>query len=355
MNSWWPLYPAGRGPAALAEKLLAALATPFDIAGQEVYVGASIGISMFPQDGRTRELLFQNADTALYRAKAAGRNGYRFFEAEMSVEVKTRVKLETSLRRALERREFELHYQPRLDLKSMAVVGAEALIRWNHPTLGRVPPLQFIPLAEERGLIESIGQWVLEEACFQARRWMDEFGHSLRVSVNLSARQLKSENLVAQVECILGKTRLPPCLLELELTETALVDDLEVSANVLRKLKDLGISLAVDDFGTGYSALAYLRLFPLDILKLDRSFVRPQGTGANHFKFIKAFVDLAHALNLSVVAEGVETNENLDFLKEVACDEVQGYLFAQPLPLKEFEIFLAGLPVSQLPKPRSLG
>ncbi|MGV3654148.1 MAG: sensor domain-containing protein [Noviherbaspirillum sp.] len=337
--------PAGEPAAtAIAEKLLDAVAVPFRIAGHEVFVGASIGIALFPQDGRTRELLFQNADTAMYRAKAAGRNGYRFFEQAMSVEVKTRMTLESSLRRALERQEFVLHYQPRLDLKTMSVVGMEALIRWNHPTLGRVSPLQFIPLAEERGLIESIGQWVLKEASMQTRRWIDRFGRPLRISVNLSARQLRSENLVAQVESILSETGLPPGLLELELTETALVDDLDVSALVLGRLKELGIILAVDDFGTGYSALAYLRRFPLDTLKLDHSFINPNSGDTNHFGFIKAFVDLAHALNLSVVAEGVETQETLEFLREVACDEVQGFLFTRPLPREEFEAFLQGLP-----------
>jgi diguanylate cyclase (GGDEF)-like protein/PAS domain S-box-containing protein len=330
--------------AKIAEKLFSTFAAPVDIGGQEVFVGASIGISMFPQDGGTKELLFQNADTAMYRMKASGRNGYRFFESEMSVEPKIRMTLEQSLRRALERNEFELHYQPRLDLKTMGIVGMEALIRWNHPQLGRVQPLQFIPIAEERGLIGSIGRWVLDEACMQTKRLMDKFGRPLRVSVNLSARQLKSRDILDQVSASLKKADLPHQLLELELTESAIIEDMDVSAGVLKELKKLGILLSIDDFGTGYSGLSYLRRFPIDTLKLDRSFVEQQADGISNFKFIKAFVDLAHALNLSVVAEGVETSETLQFLREAACDEAQGYLFAHPLPLAELEVFLSRLP-----------
>jgi diguanylate cyclase (GGDEF)-like protein/PAS domain S-box-containing protein len=328
----------------VADKLFAALAAPIDIGGQEVFAGASIGISMFPRDGAAKEVLFQNADTAMYRAKSAGRNGYRFFEAEMSVETKTRMTMETALRRALERNEFELHYQPRIDLKTMSIVGMEALIRWNHPQLGQVPPMRFIPLAEERGLIEPIGRWVLEEACMQSRRLMDKFQRPLRLSVNVSARQLRCGNIVEQVRACLHRTGLAPHLLELELTESTLVEDIDASASVLKRLKTLGLSLSVDDFGTGYSGLSYLRSFPLDMLKLDRSFVVQQEDGISSFRFIKAFVDLAHALNLSVVAEGIETNEMLQFLRDAACDEAQGYLLARPLSLDAFEDYLARLP-----------
>lgn len=327
--------------SAVARKALASLVAPFDIDGAEVFIGASIGISMFPDDGRTGVLLCQNADTAMYRAKAAGRNGYRFFEPAMSVAAKVRMTLETSLHRALERREFELHYQPRLDLKTMEVTGMEALLRWNHPQLGRISPLEFIPIAEERGHIDGIGRWVLEQACLQTRALAARLGRPLRVSVNLSARQLKCPDLVAQVEGILDRTGLAPALLELELTETALVEELDLSADMLRRIKQLGVALAVDDFGTGYSSLAYLRHFPLDVLKLDRSFVEQRSDGTDHFQFIKAFVDMAHALNLSVVAEGVEEADTLAFLKEAACDEVQGYLLARPMPVGELEAFLA--------------
>jgi diguanylate cyclase (GGDEF)-like protein/PAS domain S-box-containing protein len=327
---------------SIAAKLLGMLTVPVDIGDQEVVIGASIGISMFPQDGDTREVLFQNADTAMYRAKGRGRNGYCFFEAEMTVAAKTRMALELALRPALARREFELVYQPRIDLKTMSVSGMEALLRWNHPELGRVPPMQFIQIAEETGLIGQIGHWVLEEACGQARRLIEMYGAPLRLSVNLSARQLKCESIVEQVRSVLERTGFAPQLLELELTESALIEDIERSAGILKRLKALGIRLAVDDFGTGYSGLAYLRRFPLDVLKLDRSFVMQQSDGISSFEFIKAFVDMAHALKLSVVAEGVEVQDVLEFLCSVSCDEAQGYLLARPLSLPGLEAYLAG-------------
>jgi EAL domain-containing protein (putative c-di-GMP-specific phosphodiesterase class I) len=322
------------------------LTTPIAIGGNEVIIGASIGISMFPEDGKTKALLFQSADTAMYRAKAAGRNGYCFFEAAMSVAAKTRMALELSLRPALARKEFELYYQPRIDLKTMSIVGMEALIRWNHPELGLVPPMQFIPIAEDSGLIDPIGQWVLEEACEQTRRFVDQFGRGLRVSVNLSVRQLRRDDIVDQVETVLRRTGLPPNLLELELTESALIENIEHTAGILKDLKNLGITLAVDDFGTGYSGLAYLRSFPIDVLKLDRSFVLQKDEGISSFEFIKAFVDMAHALKLSVVAEGVETGEVLDFLRSASCDEAQGYFLARPLTLDAFEAYLSNLPAA---------
>jgi diguanylate cyclase (GGDEF)-like protein/PAS domain S-box-containing protein len=330
--------------ASIAEKLLATLAPPIDIGAQEVVIGASIGISMFPEHARTKELLFQSADTAMYRAKAGGRNGYCFFAAEMTVEARTRMTLELSLRHALARDEFVLYYQPRIDLGSMAIVGMEALIRWNHPELGQVSPMQFIPIAEETGLIEAIGQWVLLEACMQTRRLADLCGRTLCISVNLSARQLKCRNIVDQVRDALRQAGLPAAMLELELTESALIEDIEHSARLLKELKGLGIRLAVDDFGTGYSGLAYLRRFPLDVLKLDRSFVLQQDENDHNFDFIKAFVDMAHALKLSVVAEGVESSDTLQFLRNADCDEAQGYFLARPLPLADFEAYLARLP-----------
>lgn len=328
----------------IAEKLLSALKAPFTIESQEVFVTASIGISLFPHDGKTKEILFKNADMAMYGAKAAGRNNFRFFETEMGQAATVRMKLENALHHAIDREEFELHYQPRIDLKSMRVVGFETLIRWNHPKLGRVPPLQFIPIAEDCGLIEPIGHWVLQESCRQLRRLIDMTGRELRLSVNVSARQLKSKLLVQQVQDILQEVGLPSHVLELELTETALMEDMDASAAILRELKKLGVMLAVDDFGTGYSGLAYLQRFPLDVLKLDRTFLNENAEGAKNLKFVKAFLDLAHALNLSVVAEGVETREILDYLLEFSCDEGQGYLFAKPLPVDELEVFLARPP-----------
>ena len=326
--------------ASIAQKLLSVLATPVIVGGNDVIVGASIGISMFPKDAQTKEVLFQSADTAMYRAKAGGRNGYCFFDAEMTVASKSRMSLQLSLRPALALKQFELHYQPRINLKTMSMVGMEALIRWNHPELGQVSPVQFISIAEDTGLIEPIGQWVLEEACKQTRRLMEQFSRPLIVSVNVSARQLRSRSFVDQVQAMIKKTDFPAQYLELELTESALIEDIDCTAGMLRELKSLGVKLAIDDFGTGYSALAYLRKFPIDVLKLDRSFVLQEDEGISSHQFIKAFVDMAHALNLSVVAEGIETIEKLNFLCAADCDEVQGYYFARPLTLAALEAYL---------------
>jgi diguanylate cyclase (GGDEF)-like protein/PAS domain S-box-containing protein len=326
--------------AAIAAKLLEVLTLPVTVGAQDVVVGASIGISMYPADAATRELLFQTADTAMYRAKAEGRNRYRFFEPAMTVAARARMALELSLRPALAREEFELHYQPRVDLRSMAVVGMEALIRWRHPQQGMVPPQQFIGIAEETGLINPIGRWVLREACRQTRRLIDEFGRPIRVSVNVSARQLAQQGFVAEVREALADAGLPASALELELTESALIDDLERTAAMLGELQALGVKLAVDDFGTGYSGLAYLRRLPIDVLKLDRSFVLQDDGRISAFDFVKAFVDMAHALQMSVVAEGVETTEVLDFLRAASCDEAQGYLLGRPLPLADLRALL---------------
>ena len=327
--------------ACIAQKLLSVLASPITVGSNDVIIGASIGISMFPQDAQSKEILFQSADTAMYRAKAGGRNGFCFFEAAMTVASKSRMALELSLRPALALKQFELHYQPRIDLKSNSMVGMEALIRWNHSTLGQVSPLQFIPIAEDTGLIEPIGQWVLEEACQQTRRLIEEFSWPLTISVNVSARQLRSRSFVEQVQAVLEKTGIPAQYLELELTESALIEDIDRTAAMLWELKSLGVKLAIDDFGTGYSALAYLRKFPIDVLKLDRSFVVQEDEVISSHQFIKAFVDMAHALNLSVVAEGIETIEVLDFLRATDCDEAQGYFFAKPLSLEDVRTFIS--------------
>ncbi|KQQ86568.1 EAL domain-containing protein [Massilia sp. Leaf139] len=325
----------------IGEKLLDVLTAPITIAGQDVIIGASIGVSLYPLDGESKEQLFQAADTAMYRAKAAGRNRYRFFEPEMAFATRERMALETSLRPALARGEFELHYQPRIDLRGMTMVGMEALIRWNHPERGMVSPAQFIPIAEETGLIVPIGRWVLFEACHQTRRLMAEFGREICVSVNVSARQLAHQTFVGEVREALAASGIPPHCLELELTESALIADIERTALMLRELHELGVKLAVDDFGTGYSGLAYLRSFPIDVLKLDRSFVLQEDERISAFDFVKAFVDMAHALKLAVVAEGVETAEVVDFLRSAACDQAQGYHFARPLPLAALRAHLA--------------
>jgi len=333
--------PCGRdGARRIAVRLLETLAGPIRIGDQEVMAAASIGIGMYPGDGATRELLFQSADTAMYRAKEGGRNAFCFFEPAMRRAAQARMTLEMALRRALARGEFELHYQPRVDLARMMVTGFEALLRWQHPELGRVPPGDFIGIAEETGMIVPIGRWVLQEACRQTRALIDEFGRDLHVSVNVSARQLAQPGFVTEVREALESSGLAPHCLELELTESALIEHVERAAAMLAELNALGVKLALDDFGTGYSGLAYLRRLPIDVLKLDRSFVLGDDGRIGAFDFIKAFVDLAHALRMAVVAEGVETWEVLDFLRAANCDEVQGYLLARPMPLDQLRAFL---------------
>lgn len=326
--------------AVMAERLLAALAAPFHIEGKKIFIGASIGISMYPEDANSEELLFQNADIAMYHAKTSGRNKYTFFEKGMNEKAKRRMLIEQSLRGALERQEFELYYQPRIELKSMAISGMEALIRWMHPKLGNVSPAEFIPIAEDTGLIAPIGRWVLEAACNHACRLMAVTGLRLSVSVNLSARQLQDPGVVEYVDITLKNSGLSPELLELELTETALIEDLDRSAHVLKRLKRLGILLSVDDFGTGYSGLSYLKRFPMDIVKLDRSFITQKPEGVTSQEFIKALVDMAHALKLSVVAEGIENADIVELVRNCLCDEGQGYHFAKPMSFQEMEEFI---------------
>ncbi|NIA54441.1 EAL domain-containing protein [Massilia sp. TW-1] len=331
----------GREAAAgIAQRLLKTLTVPFYVDGLEMCVGASIGISLSGQDAATPDLLFQNADTAMYKAKALGESSYQFFEPEMSVEARRRLQIEAALRRALELGQFELYYQPRIDVRTLRLRGVEVLLRWTHPELGRVPPLEFIPIAEERGHIEAIGKWVLREACRVGKRLGDKYGTMLHVSVNVSARQLRSADLVTEVEQALRDAGFPPCALELELTESALIDDTEQSVDVLRRLKRLGVTLALDDFGTGYSSLSYLKRFPVDVLKLDRSFFLEQSLDANGDEFVSALVHMAHALGLKVVAEGIETEDVMESLRACRCDEAQGYLFARPMALPEFDKFL---------------
>jgi len=326
--------------SVVAEKIVNSLASAVDLGGHEVFIGASIGISMLGEDGDTTEALFQNADTAMYKAKEAGRNGYCFFSAEMNQEARMRLTLETALRHAIERNELSLHYQPRMELRTMEITGMEALLRWEHPQLGAIPPLEFIPLAEETGLITAIGEWALEEACRQNTLWVTKFGRPLKVSVNLSVRQLKSRRLATRFKEILESTGLPANLLELELTETALMDDPATAAKTLKELKKFGIALSIDDFGTGHSSLAYLRQFPIDSVKLDRAFLVDTVADVNPLKLAESIINLVHTLNLSVVAEGVESRDVLEFLRKSDCDEVQGYFVAKPMPAVEFEAFV---------------
>lgn len=313
-----------------ADKILNTLAQPFSLDGRDIHVTASIGISTYPRDGDDVEELLKNADTALYRAKAQGRGAFRFCTPEIQAEVSERVELEHDLRQALARDELLLHFQPLLDPNSQRVIGAEALIRWNHPKRGMIPPDQFIPIAEDSGLIVAIGEWVIKTACAQLAAWQASGYTGLRMAVNLSIRQLSDVNLVACVKEIVHSQDIDPEQLELEITESLFVDHSPETMGVLQQLRALGVTLAIDDFGTGYSSLSYLKRFPIDTLKIDQSFIRDVTENADSAAIVDAVVAMAHRLNLTVVGEGVETQEQLTFLNIAGCDIVQGYLLGRP-------------------------
>jgi diguanylate cyclase (GGDEF)-like protein len=315
------------------QRISAKVSEPITIDGKELHCSCSAGISIYPQDGRDVDTLLKNADAAMYRAKEHGRSNFQFYTSEMNERVNERLALENALRRALERQELILHYQQKVSLKSGQIVGAEALVRWLHPEWGLVRPARFIPLAEETGLIVSIGEWVLREACRQSREWMDAGLHPGVVSVNLSVRQFRQEGLVRTVSRILEETRLNPAQLEMELTESMVMGNVDQAIAVLQGLKQLGVALSVDDFGTGYSSLSYLKDLPIDTLKIDRSFVRDIGAGdeADDGVLAQAIISLGHALHLKVIAEGVETDAQLRFLRRNGCDEVQGFFYGEPV------------------------
>ncbi len=324
----------------VAEKLLAAFAAPHLIDGQELHVSLSIGISIYPDDGDNVDTVMQNADTAMFHAKANGRNRYQFFRTDMNTRAIRRLAVESSLRRALRQSEFVLHYQPQIDLVSGAMIGAEALIRWRDPEHGLVSPAQFVPVAEECGLIVPIGRWVLRETCRQVQAWLDAGLAAVPVAVNISALEFRHKDFLAGVALILKETGLAPRYLELELTESILMQDAKASESVLQTLAAMGLRLAIDDFGTGYSSLSYLKRFPIDTLKIDQSFVRDIVSDANDGTIVAAVIGMGKSLKLRVIAEGVETQAQLDFLKARQCDEGQGYLFSHPLPAEDFERFL---------------
>ncbi|HLX81987.1 MAG TPA: EAL domain-containing protein [Burkholderiales bacterium] len=325
------------------QRITASINAPMQIDGKELYVTCSAGISMYPQDGPDVDTLLKNADVAMYRAKEAGRNNFQFFTTEMNQLVNERLEMEHSLRRALERREFILHYQQKVDLKTGAVSGSEALLRWLHPEWGLVRPARFIPLAEETGLIVPIGEWVVEEACRQNAAWQKEGLDPGVVSVNLSARQFRQEGLVRAVSRILTGTGLDPSGLEMELTESMVMHNAEAAIAILQGLKSLGVTLSVDDFGTGYSSLAYLKDLPIDTLKIDRSFVRDIRLGGDPGEGVlaQAIISLGHSLGLKVIAEGVETDAQLRFLARHDCDEVQGFYYGEPVVPEAFAKLLA--------------
>jgi len=322
--------------AVSADKILQALSTPHHIDEHNLHLTVSIGIVTYPDDGTEAETLMQKADFAMYDAKDNGRNNYQFFKSDMNVRAIERQSLENDLRHAVERQEFVLNYQPKMNLQTGALIGVEALIRWRHPQRGLVPPAQFIPIAEECGFIVPIGRWVLREACRQARAWQDAGLPPLRIAINISAVELRAKDFVAGVRAILLETGLEPRYLELELTETFLMQDSKSTAAVLRALKAMGLQLALDDFGTGYSSLSYLRRFPIDTLKIDRSFVRDLTTDADDASIVSAVISMGKSLHMRVVAEGVETPEHLAFLQEQRCPEGQGYYFSPPVSAVEF-------------------
>ncbi len=318
--------------AHVAEKILSALAEPFDLAGQELFISASIGISIFPTDGHDLQSVLKNADTALYRVKDQGRNGYAFYQAEMNAAALNQLAIENSLRRALQREEFILYYQPKVASTNGRVIGVEALLRWHHPELGLVPPGQFLSLAEETGLIVPIGEWTLRTACQQAKTWLTQHHlPPLRVAVNLSNRQFRQPDLVAMVARVLAETALPASALELELTETVIMQDRETAIAKLQALKQMGVFISIDDFGTGYSSLEYIRHLHVDGIKIDRSFVRAAHIDEKDEAIVKAIVTLAHSLSIRVTAEGVETVEQHGFMRACECDETQGFYFGHPM------------------------
>jgi EAL domain-containing protein (putative c-di-GMP-specific phosphodiesterase class I) len=316
----------------MSRRLLQAVAEAHSIEQHDLHITASIGVSIYPDDGRDAEALIKNADTAMYQAKENGRQSYQFFRPSMTIRAVDRQLIEEHLRRALERQEFALHYQPIINLRTGAVAGVEALIRWTHPTRGLVLPGQFIPVAEDCGLILPIGAWVLREACGQAQAWADAGLPRMTVAVNVSAMQLMHESFVADLFAILDETGLDPKYLGLELTESALMKNADLAASILSTLRETGVRVAVDDFGTGYSSLSYLRRFPLDALKIDQSFVQLITTHPNDTIIVRAIMSMGQSLNLRVIAEGVETQAQLDFLKAHQCDEAQGYYFGWPVP-----------------------
>jgi diguanylate cyclase (GGDEF)-like protein/PAS domain S-box-containing protein len=322
--------------AVSADKILQALSIPHHIDEHDLHLTVSIGIVTYPDDGTEAETLMQNADFAMYDAKDNGRNNYQFFKSDMNVRAIERQSLENDLRHAVERQQFVLNYQPKMNLQTGALIGVEALIRWHHPQRGLVPPAQFIPIAEECGFIVPIGRWVLREACRQARAWQDAGLPPLPIAINISAVELRAKDFVAGVRVILLETGLEPRYLELELTETFLMQDSKSTAAVLRALKAMGLQLALDDFGTGYSSLSYLRRFPIDTLKIDRSFVRDLTTDADDASIVSAVISMGKSLHMRVVAEGVETPEHLTFLREHRCPEGQGYYFSPPVSAGEF-------------------
>jgi diguanylate cyclase (GGDEF)-like protein len=326
--------------AKVAQRVLETLSLRFMMDRNEVYITASIGIAVYPFDGEDIDALLKNADTAMYHAKGRGKNNYQFYKQSMNAAALTKLTLEGSLRKALDRGEFLLHYQPQMDIRTKKIVGMEALIRWQHPERGLVPPLEFIPLAEEIGLIIPISEWVLRAVCAQNKAWQEEGFHPIRVSANLSSQHFKHPSLVPAIVKALDDTGLSPRYLEIEITESIFMENIKEVISRVNEIKSRGIRLTMDDFGTGYSSLSYLKNLPLDAIKIDRSFVKDIQTDPGSAAIVKAIIAMSNSLNLDVVAEGVETEQQLSFLLEQGCNKMQGYLLSRPLPPQEASKFL---------------
>lgn len=326
--------------AVTAQELLDTLAAPLSVGNDAIYLSASVGITCHPGEGNEVEILLRNADSAMHAAKDAGRNRYTFFSDELNTRALEFLTVKSALREAVNRDELSLHYQPRIDLRSGRILGVEALLRWSSPKLGPQSPARFIPIAEQTGLIEPIGAWVLRTGCRQRRAWLDAGLGSFRVAINLSAVQLSQAGIVEQVDSVLEETKLPAELLELEITESALMNDPQQMAAKLAAFRARGIAVALDDFGTGYSSLSYLKRFPLDCMKIDQSFVRGIPADTDDVAITRTIVALARNLGLKTVVEGVETDAQLGFARAEGCDEFQGYLFSKPLPVADVEALL---------------
>jgi diguanylate cyclase (GGDEF)-like protein/PAS domain S-box-containing protein len=325
-----------RDAATLSRELLQVIAAPILLEDQKIVVTASLGIALYPKDGATSASLMRHADIAMYRAKELGRHGFQFFAPELNARMQERLDLESALRCAIENQEFVLYFQPQVEIHRCQIVGAEALIRWNHPTKGVVSPSEFIALAEETGLIVPIGAWVIQTACHQLQKWHAQRLDDLCIAVNLSARQFVQEGLVTLVRDALKSNGVSPQYLELEITESAVMQDPQRAMDILRELKQIGVRIALDDFGTGYSSLNYLKRFPIDVVKIDQSFVRDISSDAQDMAITRAVIAMAHSLKHQLIAEGVETPAQFKVLRRHRCDQIQGYLFSRPLPPDEF-------------------
>ena len=349
-----PEISAPHDAAASAKKILLSLSAPHRLGGQDLHIGGSAGISIYPTDGQEAETLIRNADTAMYHAKGQGRNNFQFYKAEMNLKAVQRQSLESSLHRALEGEEFLLHYQPKVNLENGEITGVEALLRWQHPRRGLLPPAQFVAIAEDCGLIRRIDSWVMREACKQARSWQVAGLPSVPVSVNVSAIEFRHDGFVDGVRTILSETGLEAQYLELELTESVLMDDAASTECVLQELKSMGVFLAVDDFGTGYSSLSYLRRFPINVLKIDQSFVQQITADPNDSTLVSAIINMGQSLRYRVIAEGVETQQQRAYLRAQNCAEGQGYLFSRPLAAPQFANLLeAGVEAPSVQSPNA--